>query len=172
MSVDISNYFQEGNIEETENSSGGSLAEGYYDLGYAGCEEVEGKNEKTGPEGWSGFKVMFELETENGKLINLDKSFIMKYAGQADHWVCETAKNDFALMMKAFGVSQAKDLDQALAGKYVHCHCNKNENGYLQINSQKGKNWQAVEGKSEEATSAPAPTSEEKDTLEDESIPF
>ena len=165
--VDVTKYNNGNALDVDEvNTGGSSLEPGRYKMHFAGAEEVKGKN------GWEAIKMSFEID---GTTISIDTTFTMKLEGDdpvKSQKAMEIGDTSLKLLLKAMGVSSMKDTDQ-LVGKSVSGQLIRDPDNerYLKIDQNYGKNWQPVE-EAKAPTPAAKPVEESKEDDLGDKIPF
>ncbi len=165
--VDITQY-NDGNAFDVgeENTGGNSLEPGRYNMHYAGAETISGKN------GWEAIKMSFEID---GSTITVDTTFTMKLEGSdpvKSQKAMEIGNISLSLLLKAMGVTSMKNTDE-LVGKSVSGQLIRDPDNerYLKIDQNYGKNWQPVE-EAKAPTPAAKPVEENKEDDLGDKIPF
>jgi hypothetical protein len=165
--VDITQY-NDGNalVVDEVNTGGNSLEPGRYIMHYAGDEIIKGKN------GWEAIKMSFEID---GSTITLDTTFTMKLEGDdpvKSQKAMEIGDRSLKLLLKAMGVTSTKNTDE-LVGKSVSGQLIRDPDNerYLKIDQNYGKNWQPVE-EAKAPTPAAKPVEENKEDDLGDKIPF
>jgi len=165
--VDITEY-NNGNAFDVgeENTGGNSLEPGRYNMHYAGAEVINGKN------GWEAIKMSFEID---GSTITVDTTFTMKLEGSdpvKSQKAMEIGNISLSLLLKAMGVTSMKNTDE-LVGKSVSGQLIRDPDNerYLKIDQNYGKNWQPVE-EVKAPTPAAKPVEENKEDDLGDKIPF
>ena len=167
--VDVTKYNNGNALDVDElNTGGSSLEPGRYKMHYAGAEEITGKN------GWEAVKMAFEID---GTTITMDTTFTMKLEGDdpvKSAKAVEIGDTSLKLLLKAMGVTSMKDTD-SLVGKAVSGQLVRDPNNerYMKIDQNYGKNWQPVEAaKAPSPTPAAKPVEENKEEYLGDKIPF
>jgi hypothetical protein len=131
--MDLSNF----NVDAS--NEGKSVVEpGRHVLHWQGEDEdlVEGRN------GWRGCKMYFEID---GTGIRLNHTFTVGH--DVEKYVQSGVKS-MMLMAQAMGIKEApKNTATEFMGKSVSAELIKDENGYLKINEDWGRTWQATDKK-------------------------
>ena len=131
--MDLTNF----NVDAS--SEGKTAVEpGRHVLHWQGEEEalVEGRN------GWRGCKMYFEID---GTSIRLNHTFTV---GHDNPKYVDSGIKSMLLMGQAMGIQEPpKDTSSAFMGKSVSAELIKDDNGYLKINEDWGKTWQATNQK-------------------------
>jgi len=159
--TDLTQY-NDGNAfdaNETE-STGKGLEPGRYTMHYAGDEIINGKNN------WVALKMFFEID---GSTIVMNTTFTL---GSDNPKAVEIGDISLKLLLKAMGVTSMKNTDE-LVGKSVSGQLVRDPDNerYLKIDQNYGKNWQPVEEAKAPTTPAAKPVENKKEDLGDE-IPF
>ena len=133
--MDLTNF----NVDAS--NEGKSVVEpGRHVLHWQGEEEelIEGRN------GWRGCKMYFEID---GAGIRLNHTFTV---GHDNPKYVDSGVKSMLLMAQAMGLKEPpKDTSTAFMGKSVSAELIKDENGYLKINEDWGRTWQATNVKPE-----------------------
>lgn len=162
--MDLTNY-------DVNTSDSKSIVEpGRHTLNWIGEEEdlIEGRN------GWRGCKMYFEVD---GYGLKLNHTFTV---GHDNPKYVDSGVKSMLLMAQAMGLNEPpKDTTKAFMGKSVSAELVKDENGYLKINEDWGKTWQAANAKSEPETDdiQVSPSQADLDAVgttntDDEDVPF
>ena len=133
--MDLTNF----NVD-TSNEGKSVVEPGRHVLHWQGEEEdlVEGRN------GWRGCKMYFEID---GTSIRLNHTFTV---GHDNENYVKSGVKSMMLMAEAMGIKEPpKDTSTAFIGKSVSAELVKDENGYLKINEDWGRTWQATDKKAE-----------------------
>jgi hypothetical protein len=144
---------------ETE-STGKGLEPGRYTMHFAGDEIITGKNN------WVALKMFFEID---GSTIVMNTTFTL----QSDNpKAVEIGDISLKLLLKAMGVTSMKNTDE-LVGKSVSGQLIRDPDNerYLKIDQNYGKNWQPVE-ETKAPTPAAKPVEESKEDDLGDKIPF
>jgi len=163
---DISNFT--GEITPQEKQAPQPVKPGRYDLECRGANDQFRTNDK----GWVGMQLNF-------KIANSEVDAWVSHLVTIDHpdaKVKSRGRRDLELMSSAMGVGPWKETD-ALMGKVASCKVKLNDNGYPEVDSYFGENWQKASGstkkeKPAEQAAAPAPAPVENKVDAKEDIPF
>ncbi len=144
---------------ETE-STGKGLEPGRYTMHFAGDEIIHGKNN------WVALKMFFEID---GSTIVMNTTFTL---GSDNPKAVEIGDISLKLLLKAMGVTSMKNTDE-LVGKSVSGQLIRDPDNerYLKIDQNYGKNWQPVE-EVKAPTPAAKPVEENKEDDLGDKIPF
>ncbi len=144
---------------ETE-STGKGLEPGRYTMHFAGDEIITGKNN------WVALKMFFEID---GSTIVMNTTFTL---GSDNPKAVEIGDISLKLLLKAMGVTSMKNTDE-LVGKSVSGQLVRDPDNerYLKIDQNYGKNWQPVE-ETNAPTHAAKPVEENKEDDLGDKIPF
>ena len=171
--VDVSKFIADGDLNNVPEAEGlANIEEGVHTLDFEGSEDISGENEKTGPAGWQGVRINFVV---NGTKFKLNTGFIMSYGDEGiNHVVAKRGLHDFKEMCMAFGLAEGEaitEIDTKLFSKSVKCNVATNDAGYLNIDTNFGKNWEAAEAVPE--VKVPLSNGADKsEGLTDDKIPF
>jgi hypothetical protein len=151
--MDLSNYDFDDLGSDLESAP--KLEPGIYDLHFAGYQELNGKNN------WKALKILFTIGETNRQVGH---AFCVEHDNEQN---ANRGRSSLKKMASAMGVYKIKHPDDFM-DKSVRAPLKyDNDNKYLEIDENFGKNWQPV------SSEKPAPaTTEKKATLDDDEIPF
>ena len=163
--TDLTQYNNGNAYDANETETGGSgLEPGRYTMHFAGDEIIAGKNN------WVALKMYFEID---GTTIVMNTTFTL---GSDNPKAMEIGDISLKLLLKAMGVTSMKNTD-VLVGKSVSGQLIRDPDNerYMKIDQNYGKNWQPVEGTKAEApkpAAEPAKVEAKDDSEFDDKIPF
>lgn len=160
--MDLTNY-------DVNTESRSSVEPGRHVLNWVGEDEdlIEGKN------GWRGCKMYFEVD---GHGMKISHTFTVAHDKPE---VVDRGIKSLLLLAQAMGLKEPpKDTSVAFMNKSVEAEIIKGADGYLEINDDFGKTWQAVsKTKDDTADIQVSPSQKDLDAVEsspsdDDDIPF
>ena len=160
--MDLTNY-------DVNTESRSSVEPGRHVLNWVGEDEdlIEGKN------GWRGCKMYFEVD---GHGMKISHTFAVAHD---DPEVVDRGVKSLLLLAQAMGLTEPpKDTSVAFMNKSVEAEIVKGKDGYLEINDDFGKTWQAVSKTKDDTDDIQvSPSQKDLDAVgssasDDDNIPF